>query len=620
MRLTVLVPCLIAAAAALVPGCTTAPPPAQAGKATPAPEEPAGLQTELRRESTASFYRGKAYALSGDADCARVEFDRALEAFREASRPGNTDDLEFGRKLYEGIANYDSLLGQAPDQPEERPTGVPAREGLIASAPVSNAEEIAAADREVAASRSEATFDVPIVVNEPVLRAVAFFQFRTPKAFAAALQRSGRYLPLMRSLLRERGLPEDLVYIAMIESAFKSTAHSKAAAHGYWQFISGTAKRYNLQMTRELDERSDPVKATLAAASYFSDLYEMFGDWQLAMAGYSCGEGRVLRELQRTGLRTYWELSAGGYLPRETRDYVPFFTAAALISKSPARYGFDVVPDPPISFDVVSIAKPLDLGRIAAAVGSSVDELRGLNGELKGRVTPRSVSPYPLRVPKGQGPVLEARLTALPSAPEVEERRVAARKGDTLARVASRYGVAVAELADWNDLPRDAKLKKGTVLTIPVKRRSSPAAPRPQPVAAQLEASAASVPGQVRALPTPAAAVTDTASLLARYPDARADSGAAQNGAAPKRVEIPAEGFEAAPRARTSSAARKSPAPAKTVRAASKVHTVRRGETLATIAARYGTSVDALQTKNHLRSGEPLRAGRKLTVPASLAR
>ena len=141
--------------------------------------------------------------------------------------------------------------------------------------------------------------------------------------------------------------------MAMIESAFKSNAHSRARAHGFWQFIDGTASRYGLRTTRYVDERSDPEKSTRAAARYLRDLYEMFGDWYLAMAAYDAGEGKILKGLQRLGATDYWQLAPGAFFRRETQDYVPFVIAAALISRDPASYGFDVVPDPPLRFDVV---------------------------------------------------------------------------------------------------------------------------------------------------------------------------------------------------------------------------------------------------------------------------
>jgi membrane-bound lytic murein transglycosylase D len=441
-----------------------------------------------------------------------------------------------------------------------------------------------------------------MVVNEAVLRAVAFYQFRTPQSFAGALKRSGMYLPMMRGILAEQGLPQDLVYVAMIESAFKQAAHSRKSAHGFWQFIDGTAKRYGLKKTRAVDERSDPVKSTRAAAAYFKDLYEMFGDWHLAMAGYDAGEGRIIKGLQRTGAHDYWELSSGGFLPRETRDYVPFVLAAALIAKDPARYGFDVVPDPPMEFEVVQLEKPLDLARAAEKLGTSVDGLRLLNGELRTRLTPAG-GPYLLRVPPGTAETLKASLATLPAAPSMEERRVKAKKGDTLPKLAARYKVSVADLADWNDLPPNARLKAGTVLTVPSRpargaqsEAARPPAGRTPPVAR----------GQIRALPTPSAAVGDPKAL------GISETAPASPRPLPSRVEIPAEGFTEdppAPRAGAPASSRKST-----------TYVVRKGDTLYRIATRFGTSVEALRKQNKLKPQDPLPVGRRLSIPGASGR
>ncbi len=570
-------------------------------------------EPDPRQEASDRFHRGKAHALAGDAACARLEFEAALESFRTAMRPGNSGDLAFAGQLWESIRLYESIPSE--EEAEELAPAPDQRDGLIArETGEPTADEVAVARREVEEAGSAVSFDVPIVVNDAVLNAVAYYQFRTPKAFAAALQRSGRYLPLMRSILRENGLPEDLVYIAMIESAFKSQAHSRAAAKGYWQFISGTGKRYGLRTTREVDERSDPVKSTRAAAAYFRDLYEIFGDWYLAMAAYNAGEGRVLRGLQRTGTRDYWELRDAGALHRETRDYVPFFLATALIAKDPARFGFDVVPDPELEFDVVEVSRPVELARVARELGVAVETLRALNGELRGRATPRGVSAYPLRLPKGAGPILETRLASIPAAPEIRDRRLKARRGDTLARFARRHGVSVADLREANNLRPNAKLRAGQLLVVPTRVAS---APRP---ALEL-AEAADAPeieeparGEIRALPTPSAAVVDAASLgegfavVAEPPRAAAQP--------PSRVEIPAEGFEAAepqasaarPSARTKPAARRT------------THTVRRGETLYRIANRYGVTVDELRRANRIGRRAAIRVGQRLSVPDQTGR
>lgn len=596
-----------AAASVAVTGCRSTPPPAPVAPVAVAPAPPA---IDPRAEATERFYRGKAAALGGDAACARIEFGAALEGFRLDSRPGDPDDLVFAQQLYESVQLYRPLLDGGPD--EDRPPAEEEQGSLLASAPAATAEELEAAKREAGAASAGVSFDIPIVLNDAVLRAVAHYQFRSPRAFAAALKRSGAYLPEMRRLLKEKGLPQDLVYVAMIESAFKPQAHSRKGAHGFWQFIDGTGKRYGLARSRWVDERSDLAKSTLAAAAYFRDLYEMFGDWYLAMAAYDTGEGRVLRALQRTGARDYWELCAYGSLHPEAVAYVPYVVATALIAKDPARFGFDVVPDPPMDVEVVEVERPIDLATLGARVGVELAELRELNGELRTRSTPRGVAAYPLRVPAASAAAVRAALSALPTAPEVGEKRVAARKGDTPARIAARHGVGLDELCAVNDFVPSTRLKRGATVVVPVRRSGRDrhallaAAPAPAPATAERRR------GEIRALPTPEAAVASAADLQGLRaastwtpPPPRPQ---------PSRYDIPAEGFvaegAAAPRAPSAGARPKPPV----------VHTVRSGETLYRIARQYGTTIDALRLANDLGRRETLRVGRRLTVSQERAR
>jgi membrane-bound lytic murein transglycosylase D len=583
-------------AAAALAGCSSAPAPVAVNPLPPAPAAPAPPPLPAREAATERFQRGKALALAGDSDCARQEFHGAIETFLAGSRPDDPEDALFAGQLWQGVVFYEAL---SDPQAAERPPVEDTRDTLLAgeNAPSPSAAELEKAKREVSSARVHASFDIPVVVNDAVLRAVAFYQFRTPQAFAGALKRSGRYLPLMRGILREEGLPEDLVYMAMIESAFKANAHSRARAHGFWQFIDGTAKRYGLRWNRYYDERSDPEKSTRAAARYLKDLYEMFGDWYLAMAAYSAGEGKVLKGLQRLGAKDYWQLSSGSFLRRETREYVPFVLAAALVSKDPASYGFDVLPDPPLRFDVVRVPRPVDLARVAEAVSAPLFELQLLNSELKTRVTPQGIPDYPVRLPEGRADAFLSRMASLPAAPEIREKRITAKKGDTVAKVAARAGVTVEDLCNFNDLARNARLRKGQVLVVP-------AGPVPKKAArpAAAAASAGSVPqGEIRALPTPSAAVRRPDDV----PPFTSAPGLAAAETLPARVEVPPAGFETVPVSRADGRA-----PAR--------YTVRSGDTLYRIAMRFRVTVEELARLNKIGISSTLRAGQSLFVPGNL--
>jgi hypothetical protein len=191
---------------------------------------------------------------------------------------------------------------------------------------------------------NQVNFDVPIQVNKQVKAYLVYFSTKRKGVIQRQLDRSTRYLPMIKRIFREYGLPDDLAYLAMIESGFNPKACSPAGAKGMWQFIKGTGRRYGLIINRHVDERFDPEKSTRAAARYLRDLYEQFGSWYLAAASYNCGERRVERELRKSSYRNFWQLSANRCLPNETKNYVPQMIAATIIAKNPGRFGFNNPP------------------------------------------------------------------------------------------------------------------------------------------------------------------------------------------------------------------------------------------------------------------------------------
>ena len=216
------------------------------------------------------------------------------------------------------------------------------------------------------------------------------------------MSRSTRYLPMIKKVFAEYGLPEDLAYLAMIESGYTNTARSTASAVGMWQFMKGTGVRYGLTVDSYVDERRDPEKATNAAAKYLLDLYKQFGSWYLAVASYNCGEGRVQREInQNTDLKSFWELSNNYCLPNETKNYVPQMIAATIIAKNPEKYGFkNVRYQKPLKYDAIKVNESTSLQATAVAATTSSEEISVLNPELLRNATPGGVSL--LKIPPGK--------------------------------------------------------------------------------------------------------------------------------------------------------------------------------------------------------------------------
>jgi membrane-bound lytic murein transglycosylase D len=226
-----------------------------------------------------------------------------------------------------------------------------------------------------------ASYEIPLEMNEHVERWIEFFTTGKGRTrFRIYLERSGAYEDMIRQRLREAEMPEDLLYLAMIESGMNPNAYSRAHAVGLWQFIKGTGRRYDLEIGYWLDERRDPFKATDAAVAHLGDLYEQFGSWYLAAAAYNAGSGKVTRGIKKTGSSDFWDLADARVLRSETRNYVPKLIAATTIAKNPEKYGFaDVERAQPMEFDVVGVPDATSFDVLADAAGTSEDEIRRLN-------------------------------------------------------------------------------------------------------------------------------------------------------------------------------------------------------------------------------------------------
>jgi len=330
-------------------------------------------------------------------------------------------------------------------------------------------ENVAEEQVAIESAPSQITYDMPVVPeNIHVKKYISLFQNRLRPNFETWLARSGTYAPMIQTVLRENDLPEDLLYLALIESGFNPKAYSRSKATGIWQFMKGTGKRYGLRIDRWIDERRDPVKATHAAVKYLTELYDMFGSWPLALAGYNAGEGRVYRTIVRVRTRDFWTLRESRHLRPETRNYVPKFMAATIIAKDPERYGFSVEYESPLAYDEVEIKNATYLSAIARYAGVTVKELRKYNPELKRNVTPPRAPGYKIKLPPGKKEVFMAAYS-----PENQEQifigrsfKHRVRKGETISSISHQYGVSINLLLESNALNRHSIIHVGQQILI----------------------------------------------------------------------------------------------------------------------------------------------------------
>jgi membrane-bound lytic murein transglycosylase D len=453
-----LVPAAKTPAAAVVE--TKAPPTG----ATPAaqPDPAAELIAQVEKE----YQLGQNSYQDGHLEAAKESFDQAFNLLLSSSIDLHSDprlEQEFDRVL-EGVNGLElQALQQGDGFTEQKSEPAPIDEANEVTFPVDPNIKAKAAV-EVQATHS----DLPLMLTDPVVSYINYFSTRGRGTLEHALERSGRYQAMIQRILKEQGVPQDLIYLAQAESGFHPQALSRAGARGIWQFMASRAKGYGLERDWWVDDRQDPEKATRAAARHLKDLYNEFGDWYLAMAAYNSGPGTVQSAVKRTGYADFWELYKRNVLPKETRNYVPIIVAVTIMAKNPAQYGLDrIVPEQAVPYDTITIHYPVDLRLVAECVEASAESLQDLNPSLLRLTTPKDQS-FDLHLPQGSKDKYSAAIAAIPQDMRVWWRYHKVSSSDTLASIARAYRTTPRAIAQVNNLDAEQDLPADSKLIIPV--------------------------------------------------------------------------------------------------------------------------------------------------------
>jgi membrane-bound lytic murein transglycosylase D len=426
----------------------------------------------LISESRRHYDAGERELRLGHLERARAEFDRAVNVLLESPYGARTDARlreHFDRLVDRINAHEVTALAQGDGFSEAR-TEPASLDELLQIAMFAPPADMDTWER-VKADLASTPHDVDIPQNARVLSYVELFQGRLRSYIHDSLERGSQYLPMIFEVFEAEGLPLDLAFIPIIESGFKNNALSRASAKGPWQFMAPTAREVGLRFDWYVDERSDPEKSTIAAAKYLKTLSKIFdGDWHLVLAAYNGGLGRVQRAMKTASTDNFWTLSASTrYLPKETREYVPMILAAMIVGRNPAQYGFEVAGLGPLSYEKVTVPAPIDLRRVAEWTGASIDEIRGLNPELRRWTTPVKQPDFAIKVPAGTADQFQARM--LEASPQEFSALTwhTVKRGETLATIARRQRtrVSVADLAAANGLTVKSRLDAGQQLVIP---------------------------------------------------------------------------------------------------------------------------------------------------------
>lgn len=524
----------------------------------------------LIENSQDHFVAGEKELAVGHLQQAKAQFDLAVDVLLESPYGARSEPRirEHFDRLVDRISAYEiSALTQGDGfvEQESQPASI---DELLAISTFERPAPTAELENAVKSDLASTTHDIAIPLNKKVLSYIELFQTRLHDWFEMGMRRSARYMPMIQAVFRAEGLPMDLAYVPLIESAFSPNAQSRARAKGLWQFMASTGKMHGLKQDWYIDERSDPEKATRAAATYLKTLAGMFdGDWHLALASYNGGPGRVGRAQKRARKTDFWALSqASRFLPRETREYVPMILAAIVIAKNPAQYGFEPEPEAPLAYEKVAISDPVDLRRVAEWTNASIDDIQALNPELRRWTTPVRYPEYELKVPAGSADALRGHLAEASSEELTTLQWHTVKKGESLLSISRKLKVKQSDLMDANYLSRKARVTAGQRLVIPRAPTTLLAARTDTPP----------VPDALVAVSQP---TVEGMAMVASNPQPAAERDPSEKDE-PQKI----------------------------------VYRVKRGDTLFSIARLYNTTVDALKTWNSRIRGNRINVGDRLTI------
>lgn len=559
-------------------------------------------------EQAEEFYRqGEEDYRQGHLDRAKTWFDRAVDSLLQSPLSPHADDRlekEFDQ-LIDRIHAYEIVALKAGDGfNTQKYAPAPSDEILsIETFPSKIDEKLkATAEREL----SEVSHDLPIAINERVLNFLDYFTHgRGRAAMEVGLRRAGAYRPMIERILRETGVPRDLIYLAQVESGYQPLALSKKKAKGIWQFVPFRGAEYGLTQNWWVDERQDPEESTRAAAQHLRDLYEQFDDWLLALAAYNCGPGNVQRAIERTGYANFWEMANRHVLPLQTENYVPAILAVTIIAKNPEKYGFIVDPAPPLKTERVTVSTPTDLRLVAETIDVPVEELQALNPQLLRMTTPPNQPNFQLNLPAGTREKFLREIATIPEDKRVLWRRHRVAEGETLSSIAHDFHASVDSIAQVNNLTSGSVLEQGSKIIIPATSSSK----KTVLVKHRVERG--------ETLTSIAAKYNVTSNDLCQW-NRLSSTARLQKG---QRLTVRVSTEERATRtnvtprrgikAFTQSALNKS---ARARHRGPVVHSVRPGETLSSLAANYNTTIESIKHLNGIVNARHLRAGEKIRI------